>query len=324
MTKRLVWIDWMKVLGMYFIVWGHFFSTGYVYLYVFSVPVFFVISGFLSKIESNSKLFWHKIFSTLCVPMVLISSVNFLIHIVASLLHGKFILNEIVAFPLLITMGSWHALGGMWFVYTLLVLKIILQFTPSKNCYYLLYFVIFTGILGYLYSHHYYIGKIDFSRDPNAILNICTAYPFFITGYILKKYATPLHHKVFGMAKTACLILLAGGGIVACAVYNGPVWMYKNEFGNNFLLFLVGGWMGTTLIYLMAKRLNNIGSKPVEILARGTIIILGFQMLFIRVMSSLFPVRCLWDALLSIGIMILFIPVISIISKHFPLLIGKR
>ena len=47
--ERLVWLDWMKVWAILSIIWGHFFSTGHVYLYVFSVQVFCVISGFLYK-----------------------------------------------------------------------------------------------------------------------------------------------------------------------------------------------------------------------------------------------------------------------------------
>ena len=48
--NRIVWLDWMKVLAILSILWGHFFSPGHLYLYVFSVQVFCVISGFL-KIE---------------------------------------------------------------------------------------------------------------------------------------------------------------------------------------------------------------------------------------------------------------------------------
>ncbi len=324
MTKRFRWIDWMKVLGMYAIVWGHFFSTGYVYLYVFSVPVFFVISGFLSKIEENSKLFWHKMFNTLCIPIILISSINFLMHTTNSAFHGKFIFDEILSFPFLIVGGSWRALGGMWFVYTLLVLKILLQFTPKKNFYYFLCFLGLTGILGYLYIHHYRIGVFNFIEQPNAILNICTAYPFFMIGYILQKYTTQLNSCTFGFTRTIFYSMIAGGGIVVCALYNTPVWMYKNEFGNNFLLFLVGGFSGTNLIYLMAKQLNFVNSRYIELVARGCIIILGFQMIFIRTVVKIFPVRSLWDALFAMGIMLVFIPMISVISKHFPWLMGKR
>ena len=47
--ERFNFIDWMKTIGMYCIILGHFLSIGHKYIYVFSVPLFFVISGFLNK-----------------------------------------------------------------------------------------------------------------------------------------------------------------------------------------------------------------------------------------------------------------------------------
>ena len=41
--QRMNWVDWMKALGMYLIVAGPFFSVGDKYLYIFSVPVFFLL-----------------------------------------------------------------------------------------------------------------------------------------------------------------------------------------------------------------------------------------------------------------------------------------
>ena len=53
--ERMVWLDWMKVLAILSIIWGHFFSAGYEYLYVFSVQTFCVISGFLYKKSADWK-----------------------------------------------------------------------------------------------------------------------------------------------------------------------------------------------------------------------------------------------------------------------------
>ena len=63
---RLVWLDWMKALAILSIVWGHFFSEGHLYLYVFSVQVFCVISGFLYKKSPDwrtclTKCFWSAV-----------------------------------------------------------------------------------------------------------------------------------------------------------------------------------------------------------------------------------------------------------------------
>ena len=70
--QRIIWVDWMKVLGMYFIIAGHFFPTGYTYIYIFSVPLFFFLSGFLNKKEDNRFTFWRKILYNYLLPLFLI------------------------------------------------------------------------------------------------------------------------------------------------------------------------------------------------------------------------------------------------------------
>lgn len=50
MKERHTWIDWMKLIGMLFIVWGHFFPThASNWIYAFNVPLFFCISGSLTN-----------------------------------------------------------------------------------------------------------------------------------------------------------------------------------------------------------------------------------------------------------------------------------
>lgn len=62
--NRLNWLDYMKVIGIFLIVSGHYFPPNYAILYVFSVQLFFIISGFLSKKEPT-KIFRQKIFRQL-------------------------------------------------------------------------------------------------------------------------------------------------------------------------------------------------------------------------------------------------------------------
>ena len=46
-SSRLLWLDWMKVWATLAIIYGHFFNTGDIYMYVFHVQAFCLISGFL-------------------------------------------------------------------------------------------------------------------------------------------------------------------------------------------------------------------------------------------------------------------------------------
>ena len=46
LKEHLYWIDWMKVIGIYFIVLGHLFPIGNEYIYVFSVSLFLLFLVF--------------------------------------------------------------------------------------------------------------------------------------------------------------------------------------------------------------------------------------------------------------------------------------
>ena len=60
-NKRLDWIDWMKTIGIYLVILGHFQSVLEKFIYIFHVPLFFIISGILCKKESCHNIFWNKI-----------------------------------------------------------------------------------------------------------------------------------------------------------------------------------------------------------------------------------------------------------------------
>ena len=72
---RILWIDTMKAIGMFFIVLGHFFPP-YIsaWIYTFNVPLFFFVSGFLAKKEDNWGFFWNKNMKGLIIPFLLLSS----------------------------------------------------------------------------------------------------------------------------------------------------------------------------------------------------------------------------------------------------------
>jgi fucose 4-O-acetylase-like acetyltransferase len=75
--ERIIWIDRMKVIGMYFIIAGHLFPIGYTYIYAFSVPLFFLISGFLYKQEHSNYIFWKKIALNYIVPLFSIRTIMY-------------------------------------------------------------------------------------------------------------------------------------------------------------------------------------------------------------------------------------------------------
>jgi Acyltransferase family. len=130
---------------------GHFFSVGNKFIYVFHVPLFFVISGYLLKKESDPSVFWKKLWYNLMVPMLLMIVIKFSITCIVQLVDGSFELMSIYWFLRNVLFGMVSGFGVLWFVYTLIIQKTIFQFCSSKISFYV--FVLVMLSLAYVYNH---------------------------------------------------------------------------------------------------------------------------------------------------------------------------
>ena len=172
-NHRINWIDWMKTIAMYFIIAGHCNVPGKEYIYAFSVPCFFILSGFLTKRETDLKVFWQKLWWNLVVPMLLFTGINMLYVFLKLYIQGEFSYLLLWKGPLLAVLGfqgqdyNGVGLGAMWFVYTLIVCKVIFQFLPAKiNKFWMWFLCIVMLILGHL------INGIDAHISNNSIVNV--------------------------------------------------------------------------------------------------------------------------------------------------------
>lgn len=321
-SSRLNWLDWMKAIGIVLIAYGHFFSLYDRYVYVFSVPLFFVISGFLSRRETDYRLFWKKLWYNLVVPLLLICAINYLIGAIKGLLSEN---TPLPVNPLLFAgkmlIGLHEAVGGLWFVYTLIILKIILQFTHRAYMH-LLWFVAFS-VLAYVHNHY----DIDlFGLHPSrlvwSITDTFVSYPFFILGYALRNWKD----KISGYKPnkyTFCWIALSLLLVFLCGHHHEYVFLVVCGYGDNFLLFLIGGMAGSAFIYFLSKLLDNLRGRFIIDISLGTILILGFHGHFIKAFRSVFPATSALDLVWSVCIVLLFVPIIRFCQSYFPIIMGK-
>lgn len=316
--NRLEWIDWMKALGIYLIVLGHFYSIGEKFIYVFHVPLFFVISGFLNKKEVDGQLFWKKLWYNLAVPMLIMAVINFVYHCILQFFNGLFSPADAYWFVRNIAFGMVAGLDMLWFVYTLIFLKIIHQFCHSDRFFFALIVVMLA--LAYVYNHSDLSGLPFFLKEPNAVVDLCTAYPFFALGVLLRNFKeviNALNNKAMLIATFACGLLL----VALCYAYNGNVGMFRCDYGGSIFLFLVGGVAGTVMMWSLSV-LFGCAPKVIAIISRGTIIILGFHKMLIDLVWVFFTPSVL-DVFFAVLILLLFIPFIIATEKYFPLMAGK-
>lgn len=313
-NKRLDWIDWMKTIGIYFIVLGHFFSIGHKFIYVFNVPLFFLISGFLCKKEKNCKLFWNKLLYNLIIPMIIISTIIFLCRSAVSLRNETFEIISVISFLKNMLFGYFDGVQACWFVYTLSIIKVIYHYCSRKSMFYVI------GIICLICAYVY--NKIDLydSKISNSIVNVCTAYPFFAIGVFLGNYKEQIskiqNYYILGFTLICSMVL-----VYLSAKHNDYVWMYICYYGDNMFWFLTGGISGSISVFVFSKILGH-ATILVEKISKGTILILGFHF-YIIPMFRCFSPNTFFDFLSAFILVILFIPIIILTEKHFPLLLGK-
>lgn len=314
--ERLVWLDWMKVCAIFSIIWGHFFSEGHVYLYVFSVQVFCVISGFLYKKLLDWKVCLRKCFWQLFVPTVIMSILMQLEAFLRCLAIGQ---QYDISWPWFfqwLLLGHRWCMGPCWYFYSLMVMRLIMQALPEKKWVYALLFAALSVGAVYLRS-----TGVEIS---NANTNVLVCMPFFLIGVFLKplkESASKLHNYAIEIVIFALAVIL----IILCGNYNGFVWMYLCEYGNNYALYIIGGMAGTLFLYAVSLWLSRLPYRNmVFMLSKGSIIIIGLHIVIVRRLTEL-PER-MWSEDLMFALLILFsfAPVIRLAELFFPILLGRH
>ena len=311
---RLLWLDWMKVWAILSIIWGHFFSDGHVYLYVFSVQVFCVISGFLYKKAPNWRTCIQKCFWQLFVPTVIMST---LMHLEAYFRCMALGLHYDISWPWFfewLLLGHRWCMGPCWYFYSLIIIRVIMQVLPEKKWIYAMLFVVLSG--GAIYLH-----VIGFEAS-NANINVLLCMPFFLIGVFLKPCSL-IFSDLHNFLMEVIILVISVSLVVLCGNYNGYVWMYLNGFGNNYLLYILGGMAGTSMLYVISMWLSRFPYRDmVQTLSKGSILVIGLHIIIVRRLTEL-PDR-VWGEDLSFSLLILlcFIPIIKAADIYFPILLG--
>lgn len=323
---RLQWVDWMKVLGMYFIIVGHTFPTNLcAFVYSFSVPLFFFLSGLLEKGNYTKKEFTNKCVQTLLIPYILICLINTTIMFFQDNCIWDFTLW--MKKLLYITLGLHNLFGirgygSMWFVYTLIVIKIF--FFLCKGNQKKLVILSVLGIIGALLFNHI-IGKGFGWSTTNAMLS----FSFYVTGYMnAMRLKSKRILQYMGPVKIVLTILILGILLFYLSNINGAAFMYLGWYGNYILLFYLCATLGIAMTFLLSLLLSPIKKNYIQIIASGNIIILGFHEWLLPLMQ--YPtiygqeVIDVIKLVYSLIVLIIFIPIILIVKKICPILIGRR
>ncbi len=329
--NRINWIDWAKAIAIFFVVYGHIpeeeGSYFHNYIILFHMPLFFFISGYLTKVEyfstSTLKKYWH----TLVIPYLFYNIIFYPYWVVKHLIKfpnaewfdyvkpfGGMILFQIE------TPISLYLNGVTWFIAALLIMKIILS-VCNKCKYGFLYIsiIVLLCVISYIVNEQY-----RFTTGLTTV-GFMKCFPFFIIGFLCKqkKWITPKTHQ-------RDIIICFGGIITSLTIYSiergtDGMLSYGIYFWTTCITAIIG-------VLFLCKLLDNIELDVIKNISLGTIVIMGLHWILIgstnviiskitHVDNIIYP---LWGTILlaSIFIAILY-PIIVLFKKRYPFLLGK-
>lgn len=334
-VNRLYWADAVKALAIWLMVLCHFGLRPrelHDFIYIFHMPVFFLISGYFDKGDSLSWEHVKKNFMHIMVPYFFFSVCSFSICWISPYIHPELYHNGTIlqsfgkAFVGMFLMDDYvrpYAFlptGALWFLVALFEMKIIFSLLCLcwRKCKWGISFIVALGVFVVWI-------KVPFFSIDSAFL----ALPFYIVGFLFKKYNwIELFSKRWKhlIVAVACWLYLAFYGLK-----NGEISLDGTLWGNNIILFYINAIVGSmACIYTFkAFELRNawvskVGASTLSILGThsylnkvGTVA----AVLMFNVSPSAIP---LWYIImLSFMAMAFGVLVDKFLTRYLPWSLGK-
>lgn len=331
-TKRLNWIDWAKAIAITFVVFGHIPEERDAFLlhYItfFHMPLFFFISGYLTKKEYFNKKTLKKYWHTLVVPYFIYNILFYpywaVRHIIDFPDAGWYDFIKPIIGTLLLQHATdyYESLNGVtWFVAALLIMKIIFALCNGikKG-------VIIIVVIAILSSAFYIVNEFERIIIDLPPVGFTKCLPFFFLGYLCKAQ----NYVKTTTQRKDWLICIIGIGL-SLLVYS-----ICRPFDSILFYGIVFWIVCPSAIFgflSLCKLLNRIQSHTIINVSIGTIVILGFHWILIGVTNfSLTKLLHLENGIqypwyIAIFLALLFVailyPFIILFKKRFPFMLGK-
>ncbi|WP_026523815.1 acyltransferase family protein [Butyrivibrio sp. MB2005] len=279
-TKRYVYIDVCKGIGIILVIAGHLFTYGGLpmkMIFSFHMPFFFLISG----VFADRKYSISKLFKSILVPFVCFCAIGGAVSMMIPAWRGGITLAAIKSTMNSLQPEIFHV-GQIWFLIALFWVKLLYRFIDyyikgDKNKW-LICVAIIVFFMYYLYSICASVinGRLPWKMDT-ALIGLT----FYVIGWILKDYILDDNNWV--------ITFVIGVAIVYYyARYSAEAINICNySMGNDIGLFIAVAFCGSVGIISLSKLLCRIFSKIgvnlewLQILGRNSLVAFGMHSLWL-------------------------------------------
>lgn len=335
--KRVDTVDIAKGIGILLVIFGHI-SNGEqlprLFIYSFHMPLFFLVSGLLSKPRRGIKTELKKAFRGLYLPyfvFVVIDTTAFVIcHI-----NKLNTLSVLKRFGLTsVGLGKTYYNPPIWFLFALFVIKVI--FTLMMNIKFKT--IILYAVFGACVVFTFFYDNIELKQNVMYIRAVL-GFPFFALGFVLKDVLLSLIKSKINIAALFVSAAILFAALTITCKKNDFVNMYLYKLGSPALYF-VNALLGIALAINASIIIDRIFEKRLRFVksffmyyGRNSIYILCTHCYITRrLFPTLFKAWGLSDYLYSYTAeltlfavtMVLMIPIIFICGRYLFFLFGKK
>ncbi len=281
-AQRLDWLDMAKGIGMLLVVYGHSYGPDNYYVYLFHMPLFFILSGYLFNSQQKFGTFLLKKFTGLYIPFAGWNFIVMLIRLIAAqqsgLLTEKLLDGRLNVMRLMfLTVGKdGEYMGATWFLGSLFVISIVYKLIdmaiPEIKSKQKILLIIFGLVALYGFSN-----TLPYGQSRTLILGF-----FFALGRYLK-----IREETFERLTSIVMALLVTVLFWVLSNFTRAN-MGTNEYENApvFVLCAILGSFIVICISMCLERSNfsliELLRKPLRYLGKNTLDILLWQFVAFR------------------------------------------
>jgi polysaccharide biosynthesis protein PslL len=230
MQTRIDWIDTLKGIGILTVVIGHI-STGYIqlWLYLFHMPLFYFISGYLFRPSTQTRQFFFKKAMNLLLPYLIFLTLFSAREMLPLIINGQYIQSVKIFLKILWggrLLTGWTSV--FWFITCLFATQQIFnflmnKFTP-KMVYRLIFICLIFSYLSSLLLPQFYL--------PWSLEVTLAALPFFACGYYIRQANAGVQ---FPLASATAFLTI---GLSALLIFVRPDAAYNMKYAKYGIPFL--------------------------------------------------------------------------------------
>lgn len=351
--ERLVWIDVAKLYGIFLVFYSHFLDDLYFrgneqvfyhckFIHSFHMPLFFIMSGFFTKVPSAGfDSFLKKQISRRLRPVLFFGAMTLPFWVMQNLMKTGGISLDLIRRIVSYALGRPHLNFITWFLVCLFVVELINYFvlphlkTQTK----LVTGILIFYVVGWLVTWQS-ITIADQLGIPNNIWFIpeaIIAYSFYLFGHLLARSGWLGEKSGSKVMNVLLFVIMLVVTAFTFDLNQGPFWEafpivnMAESWHGNIILFPLTALSGSFLMFSLSRL--TPAHPFVRYAGKNTLILLGlngfFEHFFNRAIPDLVANEtnaiaiAAYAAVVSLTSMLVCLPFIPLFNKFVPQLVGK-